>query len=105
MNAQRILWPQLLAMAVGTAGCSRAWDIDPVLLDDPLGASVKHTLVAQLYDPASAEAPAPDPVRRLDPYKANNTLMTYRLTGRQLENIQTFNVSNSSVFSGGGGGQ
>ncbi|WP_139557531.1 hypothetical protein [Methylotetracoccus oryzae] len=94
----------LVAAAAGSAGCSPVWSVDPVLLDDPLGASARHTLVAQIYDPEAAAHPDPNPVTRFDGYKANNSLQDYRLTVLQRQNIRTFSVTNSSQFTGGGGG-
>lgn len=94
----------MLALGLATSACSPVWSVDPVLLDDPLGASVKHTLVAQMYDPEAAAHPDPDPVMRFDPYKANNTLQDYRLTAQQRENIRSFNVTNNTAVGGGGGG-
>ena len=103
MSRKSIRWTAL-AGVTALAGCAEVWSVDPVLLDDPLGASVRNTLVAQLYDPEAAAHPDPNPVTRFDPYKANNTLQDYRLTVLQRQNIRTFNVTNSSQFTGGGGG-
>lgn len=100
----RALCVPILAGGLGMSGCSQVWTVDPVFLDDPVGASAKHTLVAQIYDPQTAAHPDRNPVTRFDPYKANNTLQDYRLTVLQRQNIRTLSVTNSSLFAGGGGG-
>jgi hypothetical protein len=104
--SQTVSWRLMgiVVAAAGVTGCSPVWSVDPVMLEDPLGASAKHTLVAQIYDPEAAAHPDPEPVTRFDPYKANNTLQDYRLTVLQRQNIRTFSVTNSSLFSGGGTG-
>lgn len=93
-----------IGMALCLAGCSSAWSVDPVMLKQPLGASVRHTLVAQLYDPYAAAYPDPEPVRRFDGYRANNTLQGYRLTSGQATHLSVPNYSLSVGNVGGGGG-
>lgn len=104
-----VVYPVTLLLPALLAGCSGVWSVDPVMLKEPLGASVKHMLVAQYYDPVAAAYPDPEPVTRLDGYRANNALQAYRLTTGQQTHLTVPNYSLSvgglGGAQGGGGGQ
>lgn len=80
---------RLCSIALGTlvtlgGGCAT----EPTVSEQQFGSSVRQMIRAQLYDPAAAEHPSPDPVTGLDGQQAQQALAKHRQTVGQPDEVR-----------------
>jgi hypothetical protein len=81
---------RLRGIALGTlvalgGGCAT----EPTVSEQQFGSSVRQMIRAQLYDPAAAERPSPDPVTGLDGPQAEQALARHRQTVGRPEEVRS----------------